>query len=92
MAQTRGFGHLSLVKGDHYCVEVHDNNNVLSKHIVKVDIKYCSCLEWQHTVKPCQHALLVIIAKQLRDVGMEHFMDDYFSVDKFKKPYERRVE
>jgi hypothetical protein len=44
-ARTRGLGHLSLIKGDHYCVEVQDNNNVLAKHIVKGDIKYCSCLK-----------------------------------------------
>jgi hypothetical protein len=34
----------------------------------------------------------VIIAQEFRDVGMEHFVDDYFSVKKFKKAYERRVE
>jgi hypothetical protein len=65
---------------------------VLTKHIVKADLKYCSCLEWQHTGKPCQHGLLVIIAQQLRNVGMERFMDDYFSVEKFKKAYVREVE
>jgi hypothetical protein len=83
---------LSLIKGDHYCAEVQDNNNVLAKHIVKGDIKYCSCLKWQHIGKPCQHALVIIIAQQLRDVGMEHFVDDYFSVERFKKAYARRVE
>jgi hypothetical protein len=91
-AQTRGLGHLSLAKGDHYCAEVQDNNNVLAKHIVKADLNYCSCLEWQHTGKPCQHGLVVIIAQPFRDVGMENFVDDYFSVEKFKKAYTRRVE
>jgi hypothetical protein len=62
-ARTRGLGHLSLVKRDHYCAEVQDNNNMLIKHVVKVDMQYCSCLEWQHTDKPCQHALVVIIAQ-----------------------------
>jgi hypothetical protein len=62
-ARTRGLGHLSLIKGDHYCAEVQDNNNVVAKHIVMGDIKYCSSLEWQHTGKPCQHALVVIIAQ-----------------------------
>jgi hypothetical protein len=45
-ACTTGLDHLSLIKGDHYYAEVQDNNNVLAKHIVKGDIKYCSCLEW----------------------------------------------
>jgi hypothetical protein len=91
-ARTRGLGHLSLAKGDYYCAEVQDNNNVLTKHIVKADQKYCSCLEWQHTGKPCQHGLVVIIAQPFRDVGMKNFMNDYFSVEKFKKAYARRVE
>jgi hypothetical protein len=91
-AKTRGLGHLSLVKGDHYYTEVQDNNNVLMKHIVKTDLKFCSCLEWQHTGKPCQHVLVVIIAQLFRDVGMEQFVDYYFSVEKFKKAYKRRME
>jgi hypothetical protein len=33
----------------------------------------------------------VIIAQEFRDVGIEHFVDDYL-VEKFKKAYERRVE
>jgi hypothetical protein len=83
---------LSLTKGDHYCAEVQDNNNVLAKHIVKDDLIYCSCLEWQHTRKPCQHGLIVIIAQLFRDVGMKNFIDEYFSMEKFKKAYARRVE
>jgi hypothetical protein len=65
---------------------------VLAKHIVKVAKKWCSCLEWQHTGKPCQHGLVVIIAQPFRDVGMENFVDDYFSIEKFKKAYAREVE
>jgi hypothetical protein len=91
-AKTRGLDHLSLAKGDHYCVEVQDNNNGLTKHIVKADLKFCSCLEWQHTDNLCQHALVIIIAQSFRDVSMEQFVDDYFSVEKFKKAYTRRME
>jgi hypothetical protein len=39
-----------------------------------------------------KHALVVIIAQPFRDVGMEQFVDDYISVDKFKKAYARRME
>jgi hypothetical protein len=60
-ARTRGLGHLSVTKGDHYWVKVQDNNNVLTKYVVKVDQHYCSYLEWQHTGKPCQHVFFVII-------------------------------
>jgi hypothetical protein len=55
-------------------------------------MKYCSCLEWQHTGKPCQHALVIIVAQPYKDVGMKYFVDDYFSVEKFKKAYARLVE
>jgi hypothetical protein len=34
----------------------------------------------------------VIIAQLFRDVGMENFIDEYFSMEKFKKAYARRVE
>jgi hypothetical protein len=34
----------------------------------------------------------VIIAQPFRDVGIENFVDDYFSVEKSKKAYTRRVE
>jgi hypothetical protein len=45
-----------------------------------------------NTPVPCQHALVVIIAQPFIDVGMEHFVDDYFSVEKFKKAYATRIE
>jgi hypothetical protein len=67
-ARTRGLDHLLLVKSDHYCAEVQDSNDVLIKHVVKADQRYCSCLKWQHTGKPCQHTLLDIIAQPFRDV------------------------
>jgi hypothetical protein len=35
---------------------------------------------------------VVIIDQPYQDVGMEYFMDDYFSVEKFKKAYARLVE
>ncbi|XP_008679794.1 uncharacterized protein [Zea mays] len=90
-ARTRGLGHLSLVNSDHYCAEVRDNNNCHSRHIVDAKVHYCSCEEWQHTGKPCQHALCVIIAEQYRVVELEYFVDEYYSVEKFKKAYDGRI-
>jgi hypothetical protein len=57
------------MKGDYYSAEVQENNNVLTKHIVKGELQYCLCLEWQHTGKPCQHTLVMIIAQEFRDGG-----------------------
>jgi hypothetical protein len=91
-ARTRGLGHLSVVKCDNYMGEVRDNTNCMTKHVVKADLKQCSCEEWQHTGKPCQHGLALIIAQDCRDVGMENFVDDYYSVQRFRIAYSRRVE
>jgi hypothetical protein len=86
-ARNRGLGHLFIQKGDYYHAEIRDNNNIQCRHVVQAEQRYCSCLEWQHIGKPCQHGLVVIIAQQMRGVGMEHFVDDYFSVENFKKAY-----
>jgi hypothetical protein len=90
-AQTRGLGHLTIVKSDNYMVEVRDSTNCLTKLVVKAESRQCSYKEWQRTGKPCQHGLAVIIAQDVRNVGMEKFVDDYYSVDKFRKAYMRMV-
>jgi hypothetical protein len=82
---------LTIVISDNYLVEVRDSTNCLTKHVVKAESRQCSCEEWQHTGKPCQHGLPVIIALDVRNVGMENFVDNYYSVDKYKKAYMRRV-
>jgi hypothetical protein len=33
----------------------------------------------------------VIIAQDVRNVGLKYFVDDYYSVDKFRKAYMRRI-
>jgi hypothetical protein len=84
-------GHLTIVKSDNYLAEVRDSTNCLTKHVVKAESRQCSCEEWQHIGKPCQHGLAVIIAQDVRNVGMEYFVYDYYSVDKFRKTYMRRI-
>ena len=42
-------------------------------------------MEWQHTGKPCEHALVFLIAK--RNVKMEKYMNKYFSVKRFREAY-----
>jgi hypothetical protein len=44
-AQTRGLGHLTIVKSDNYMAEVRDNTNCMSKHVVKAELRQCSCEE-----------------------------------------------
>jgi hypothetical protein len=91
-ARTRGLGHLEIIKGDDYVAEVRDNNDCVSRYVVKAYLRECSCLKWQHIGKPCHHALCLITTQQFRDAMMEEFVDDYYSVEMYMKAYSRLVE
>ena len=56
------------------------------RHAVNLDEKTCSCRAWQVTGKPCSHAL-AFIAKISREVQMDEFVHEYFSIDRFRKAY-----
>ena len=56
------------------------------RHAVNLDEKTCSCRVWQVTEKPCSHAL-AFITKISREVQMDEFVHEYFSVDRFRKAY-----
>jgi hypothetical protein len=36
---------LTIVKSDNYMAEVRDNTNCMSKHVVKAELRQCSCEE-----------------------------------------------
>lgn len=59
-ARTRGLGHLTVIKGENYATEVWDNCN--HRFVVEAYCHECTCCEWQHMGKPCQHALSLITA------------------------------
>jgi hypothetical protein len=90
-ARTRGLNYLSYVKGDNYIAEVRDNNDCHSKFVVRALDKECQCEEWQHTRLSYQYALCLIIAQPFRNVKLEEFVDEYYSVEKFKNTYKRVV-
>ena len=53
----------------------------------------CTCLQWQHTGKPCDHALAFINVLQSRNfVSMEEYVHEYYSVSRFKAAYEGVIE
>ena len=91
-AQTRGLAHLNVVQGDHYAAQVVDMTSTNVRHVVKAYLHECSCEEWQHTGKPCQHALALITQQPTRDVQMENFVNEYYSVERFKNAYKRLIE
>ena len=50
----------------------------------------CTCLRWQHTGKPCWHALVFLIGK--RNVPLENYIHEYFSLEKFRAAYQGEIE
>jgi hypothetical protein len=91
-AQTRGLDHLTVVQGDHYATQVVDISTFNSRQVVKAYLHECSCEEWQHTGKPCQHGLALITQQPIRDVRMGGFVNEYYSVERFRNAYKRLIE
>jgi hypothetical protein len=56
------------------------------RHAVNLELKTCTCRAWQVTEKPCSHAL-AFIAKVSREVQMDEFVHEYFSVERLRKAY-----
>jgi hypothetical protein len=86
-ANTRGLGHLKIVTCANWSAEVWDYNNRVERHIVQ---RTYTCLEWQHTSKPCQHILAFVTCE--RGVDLEQFVHDNYSVDRFRVAYDREIE
>ena len=87
--------HLKVIKvsvSDDYIAEVTllDQWNNQKKHTVDLHNHNCSCREWQVTGKPCRHALAWILSN--RGIKIEDYVHEYYSVARFKKAYEARVE
>ena len=59
------------------------------RHTVDLDNRTCSCQRWQITGLPCTHALCLI--HSMRNRNVEDYIDDYYSVHKFKKAYEHVI-
>ncbi|KAE8785142.1 hypothetical protein D1007_41217 [Hordeum vulgare] len=57
--RSRGLTHLSVEKSSLWGAEVRDNKT-RRRHVVNTELHDCSCLEWQATGKPCDHAILFL--------------------------------
>ena len=87
--------HLTVLKvsvsdGDIAEVTIVDQWNNQKRETVDLQNHNCSCREWQVTGKPCRHALAWILSN--RGMKIEDYVHEYYSVAKFKKAYEARVE
>ena len=52
------------------------------RHAVDLDMKTCSCGQWQISGKPCTHAISFI--GSLRRVKLQDYVHDYYSLERFK--------
>jgi hypothetical protein len=92
-AKTRGLGHLKAKASADYSGEVKNSNKDEERHVVNTFAHECTCLQWQHTGKPCDHALAFINALQARNfVNMEDFVHEYYSFSRFRASYEGVIE
>ena len=82
--RSRSLAHLFVDKSSSSGVEVRDSITG-RRHVVNTELHECSCLEWQHTGKPCEHAILFLAS--FPQVNMHPYLHEYYSVAKFKAAY-----
>lgn len=82
--RSRNLAHLVVEKSSLWGAEVRDTNTG-RRHVVNTDLHECTCLEWQHTGKPCEHAILFLASKP--KVNMHPYLHEYYSVARFKAAY-----
>uniref|UniRef100_A0A453R5B4 SWIM-type domain-containing protein n=2 Tax=Aegilops tauschii subsp. strangulata TaxID=200361 RepID=A0A453R5B4_AEGTS len=88
--RTRGLKHLKVGKSGVASCEVRDTSKYNLRHVVKTDQSECTCLEWQQTGKPCEHALAFLLDR--RNPRWEDYVHDYFSLEKFWAAYAGEIE
>ena len=55
--RSRNLSHLSVEKSSLWGAEVRDTKSG-KRHVVNTELHECTCQEWQHTGKPCEHSIL----------------------------------
>ena len=82
--RSRKLSHLSVEKSSLWGAQVRDTKSG-KRHVVDTDLHECTCLEWQHTGKPCEHAIIFLASKP--KLNMHPYLHDYYSVQRFKAAY-----
>ena len=82
--KSRNLSHLFVEKSSPWGVEVRDNKTG-RRHVVNTELHDCTCLEWQHTGKPCEHAILFLASQS--KINMHPYLHEYYSVARFKVAY-----
>ena len=82
--RSRSLTHLSVEHSSLWGGEVRDTKSG-RRHVVDTELHECTCNEWQHTGKPCEHAILFLASKP--KLNMHPYLHEYYSVAKFKAAY-----
>jgi len=53
---------------------------------IDIEQRTCGCGQWQVYGKPCTHAIALFC--HLKKFNIENFVDDYYSVERFKSAYQ----
>jgi hypothetical protein len=67
--------HLSIEKSSLWGSEVRDIKT-RRMHVVNNEEHECTCVEWQHTGKPCEHAILFLASKP--KLNMHPYLHEYY--------------
>lgn len=86
--RSRGLSHLKTGASSEWSAEVKDTTKNDLRHAVKCLAHDCTCLEWQHIGKPCQRALVVLAAQNIK---LEDFVHSYYSVARFREAWGNRT-
>jgi hypothetical protein len=84
--RSRGLGYLRVGESNDHNCEVRDLSRNGLRHVVKINSRECSCLEWQHTRKPCPHTLIFLVQKRTLP-HLDQYVSEYFSLAKFRATY-----
>jgi hypothetical protein len=73
--RSKNLTHLSVEKSLLWGAKVRDIKTA-RRHVVNTEEHECSCLEWQHTGKPCEHAILFMASKP--KLNMHPYLHEYY--------------
>ncbi|KAL9685612.1 hypothetical protein QQ045_023063 [Rhodiola kirilowii] len=65
--------------------EVHDDGN---NHVVNIDTRDCTCLDWKKSGLPCRHAIAVFSSKGL---NLYNYCQQWFSVETYQLAYTNSI-